>query len=177
MAQDDQDRPPRPRYGEYATPQEQRAHVREPMPAPVAPARAPVPVDVGPARPAARPRPLGGSVFALILLAYGAVNVALSVPSFLDLAPALTRTYRLLGVPGTFTNTAAAHTWGVTALVVLIVGFLLTAWLTVRRVRRARSAWWVPLVGAAVTYLVIFVCLSVPLMGDPAFIAYVQRAR
>lgn len=181
MTQDEPDRRPRPQYGEYATPQEQRAHVRQPSPTPpVTPP--PAPADrvrpSGPPWPADRPKaPAAGRIIALILLAYGAVNVALSIPSFLNLAPALTRAYRMVGVPGSFTNVDGARTWGVVAVIVLVVGFLLTAWLTLRALRRGRSAWWLPIAGAAVTYIVVFICMSVPLLGDPAFTAYLQNAR
>jgi hypothetical protein len=39
--------------------------------------------------------------------------------------------------------------------------------------RRGRVSWWIPLVGAAATYLVVSVCLTIPLMGDPALMHYI----
>lgn len=75
----------------------------------------------------------------------------------------------MLGVEGEFSNFAAARVWGVIAVVVMVVGYAATVWLSFRRLKRGRSAWWIPLVGFIVTMLVISVCISVPMMGDPAF--------
>lgn len=179
MAQTDPDDRPRPQYGEYASAQEQRAHIRQPERA-TAHTPAPVPQPAVAARraaPHARRASTPGRVITVLLLAYGAVNVLVTVPSLLNLAATVTPTYRRLGIPGTFTNLAGAHVWGSAAAVVLVVGFLATAWAGLRAVRRGRSAWWIPLVGAAATYIVVFVCLAVPLLGDPSFMAYVQHAR
>ena len=35
-----------------------------------------------------------------------------------------------------------------------------------------KLAWWIPLVGAIVTFIVVSVCLTVPLLGDPAIVAH-----
>ncbi|MBN9169087.1 MAG: hypothetical protein J0J11_04055, partial [Microbacterium sp.] len=42
-----------------------------------------------------------------------------------------------------------------------------------RTLRRGRISWWIPLVGAVVTYAVVYICIAVPLLGDPAFMQYV----
>ena len=52
------------------------------------------------------------------------------------------------------------------------VGYLITAYFSWRRLRAGRVSWWVPLVGAVVTYLAVYVCLAVPLLGDPAFVRF-----
>jgi hypothetical protein len=78
-----------------------------------------------------------------------------------------------MGITAQFTNVDAARLWGVVAAIVLVVGYLATAVLAVRRVRRGRLAWWIPLVGAAVTFIAVYVCIAIPLFGDPAFAHYV----
>ena len=165
---------PRPQYGEYATPEEQRSRIRQPdpvllppvEPVPVAPRPGPV---AGPARPPLR----SDRLVTLILLGMGAVNVLFSAPSFFDLSGAFTRTMATMGIPGEFTNTGAAQLWGAIAAVSLVVGYLVTAFAAWRRLRAGRISWWIPLVGAIATYAVVVVCLMVPLTGDPAFQQYV----
>lgn len=134
-----------------------------------------------PARPAsaaaspARAHPVDR--FATIaLLAYGLVNVVVTGLSYLDIVPVMNQTMGMLGIEGEFTNYAAGRTWGTIAAVVLAVGWCVTAALSIRRLRRGRLTWWVPLVGAVITLGIASFCLVVPMMGDPAFIAYLDQA-
>jgi uncharacterized membrane protein YhaH (DUF805 family) len=136
------------------------------MPPPVAPS--------GRAQPTPQPH-AADRLVALMLLGFGAVNVMLSIPQFLNLSALATQTMTLEGIPGTFTNTSAAQVWGVVATVVLIAGYLGTFILTLRRLRRGRIAWWLPLAGAAATYVVVFICVVVPLVNDPAISTYLQN--
>lgn len=170
---------PRPAYGEYSTPEEQRARmglpdpVREPVvPAPAAPAP-PAPAGPQPAA-AAVGRPPADRIITLVLLAMGAINVLFSTAGLFGIGEAFARTYSSAGIPGEFTNVEAARTWGAVAAIALISGFLITALAAVRRLRAGRIAWWVAVVGAVITYVVIIACLMVPLAGDPAFQEYVR---
>jgi hypothetical protein len=168
----------RPRYGELATPEEQRRAAGLPPVAevvtpalPTTPPPAPEPGGVAPARPHSLDR------FATIaLLAYGLVNVIVSGLSYLDIVPVMNQTMGMLGIEGEFTNYAAGRTWGTIAAAVLVVGWCVTAALSIRRLRRGRLTWWVPVVGAVVTVGIAALCLVVPMMGDPAFIAYLDQA-
>lgn len=108
------------------------------------------------------------------LLAWGAVMVVFYAVGYLDYPRTIAESMTILGIPGEFTNVDAARTWGIVAAVVLVVGYLLTLVLTARRLRRGRIAWWIPVAGAVVTFVVIAICLSIPLMGDPAFLAYIR---
>ncbi|GAA1850233.1 DUF6264 family protein [Microbacterium koreense] len=168
---------PRPRFGEYASEEEQRSRIRQPEVTDLlstggAPDEAPA---ATPVMAAPTPKPAGGAnrLATILLLAVGAANVLFSVIGYLDLASSIERTLELMGVPGEFTNIAAAQTWGAVSAAVMVGGFVLTAVLAWRRLRAGRSSWWIPLVGAVVTYVIVSVCLSVPLLGDPAFTAYV----
>jgi len=157
----------RPQYGEYASPEEQRVRAGLPPVEQLPVASAPVssPPDDAPLAG----RRVGRMVTAM-LLGIGLVNVLYSIPGFLDLSTTLDQSLKMLGVEGSFSNFAAAKTWGAVALVVMVVGYAVTAWLSVRRIRRNRSSWWLPLVGFVVTMLLVSICISVPMFGDPAFV-------
>lgn len=173
----------RPQYGEYATPEEQRRLAGLPpldaVPeAPVVAAPAPPPpafVAAGStaAKPAGR---RWDRIITIALLAYGIVNVFMTGTSYLDLPTVLNQSMQMLGIEGEFTNFAQGRTWGVIAAVVLVVGWVLTAWLSMRRLRSGKLTWWVPLVGAVVTTIAASLCIVVPMMNDPAFIAYLNGA-
>lgn len=109
------------------------------------------------------------------LLAYGLVSVVLTGIAYLDLPSVMDQNMKLLGIEGEFTNYTQGRIWGTVAAIVLALGWCVTAAVSVRRLRRRRIAWWVPLVGAAVTMLLVSFCVAVPMMGDPAFVAFVDR--
>jgi hypothetical protein len=170
--------PARPQYGEYATPAEQRAHIQQPTPHPVVPAPVPAPTptptwgapSVESRQPVAHP---ADRIATIAMLGFGAVYVLLSMTTFLDLPAVADEAYRIMGITTKFTNVDAARLWGIVAAIVLVVGYLATAFLALRSLRRGRLAWWIPLVGAAVTFLVVYVCIAIPLLGDPAFTQFV----
>ncbi|MFJ2542337.1 DUF6264 family protein [Microbacterium sp. NPDC087589] len=171
----------RPQYGEIATLDEQRRAAGLPPlgEVPVVEAGAPsdqaIPADGAGAGPAAaRPRPVDRFV-TIALLAYGLVNVVMTGLSYLDFSTAMNQMMSVLGVDGEFTNYAEGRTWGTIAAIVLAVGWSLTAYFSIRRLRSGKLSWWVPLVGAAVTLLVASVCAAIPLMNDPAFIDFVAK--
>jgi energy-converting hydrogenase Eha subunit C len=171
------DERPRPAFGEYATPEEQRAHIRRPDPA----FAAPEPELPGGTAGAANASPVATGVtqppvdriVTIVLLAIGAVNVVTSAFSYLDLPTGIARTMEILGIPGEFTNVAAADTWGAIATIVLVSGYLLTLVWALNRMRAGRLSWWIPVVGAVITFAVVSVCVAVPLWGDPAFAQYI----
>lgn len=163
----------RPRYGEYATPDEQRLRAGLPPVEAVVVPEAPTFVPE-PAPTAAAPSRRGDRIITVALLAYGLINVIFTALSYLDLATPMNEAMKLMGIEGEFTNFGPAKTWGTIAAVVLILGWVVTALLSVRRLRAQKITWWLPLVGAVVTFFVVSICISVPLTGDPAFIAYVD---
>lgn len=167
----------RPQYGEYASPEEQRARAGLPPlnadPSASASTAAPAPTpaaDAGrpaAARPAA-PRPAGRLV-TLVLLGLGLVNVLSSIPQFVNMSSTLTESMKMIGIDGEFTNYAAARTWGVVAVVILLAGYAATAWLSLRQLKRGKPAWWIPLVGFVVTMSLVSACVSIVMFSDPAF--------
>ena len=169
----------RPRYGEIATPEEQRLArglplIDEAEPVPTAPAF-PAPAHApAPAVDAPRRRPVD-RIVTIALLAYGRVNVVVTGLSYLDIGRVMNETMSILGIEGEFTNYAMGRPWGTIAAIVLVLGWCITAALSIRRLRRGRLTWWLPVVGAIVTVIVVSLCLAVPMMNDPAFLAYLEQ--
>jgi len=169
----------RPRYGEYATPEQQRAAAGLPLaepaivpPAASASATASAPAAAPGSVPASTPGRPAHPVDRLItfaLLGFGLVNVLSSVGSFLDLATTMDSTLQILGLDGEFTNFQAARVWGVIAAVVMVAGYAATVWFAFLRLRAQRRTWWVPLAGFVVTMGLVSACIAVPMFGDPAF--------
>lgn len=166
----------RPQYGELATPEEQRrAAGLPPIDEVIAPPVAPAPNAMPPARPVStastRAHPVDRFV-TIALLAYGLINIVVTGLSYLDLPNVMNQTMKILGIEGEFTNFAQGRVWGTLAAIVLAVGWSITAALSIRRLRRGRITWWLPIVGAAVTMGVVSICIAVPMMNDPAFVAH-----
>lgn len=162
----------RPRYGELATLDEQRRAAGLPPLSEVAPPPG-EPASATPAAPAssARPHPVDRFV-TIALLAYGLINVVMTGLSYLDVPAAMNEVMGVLGIDGEFTNYAQGALWGTIAAVVLAVGWALTAFLSIRRLRSGRISWWLPVVGAFATLVVTSICIAIPMMGDPAFVAF-----
>jgi len=158
------DERPRPQYGEYATPEQQRAAGGTP----VAPQQ---PRPPAPQAPAAQPW-RWDRILSILLLAYGLYSVITGVYQFRDLSGLLDQIYQLEGV-GTFTPTALSAALGIVIVVSQIVIYIATLLITMTLLRRRRLSFWVPLVGGALAGLVVTVCLLVLMGSDPAFIAYV----
>lgn len=171
----DQQRP-RPQFGEYATPEQQRAHIRQPVPEPAAthpdPRLSAPPMSAGamPQQPRTMDR-----LATVMLLGFGLVYVVLQLPQYFAFTALADAVMKTLGIAGTFTNTTAGQIWGIAAAVLLVLGYLLTLLISLRRLRRAQVTWWVPLVGAVITYIIVGICVTVPVMGDPAVLSYLQQ--
>ncbi|MGB4777059.1 DUF6264 family protein [Microbacterium sp.] len=160
---------PSPRYGEYATPEEQRAAIREPLPqVSASPAPAPVSHRHPHTAVAARPSRTADRIITLALLGYGLVTVMSTVPQLWDFAEFAQTWMRLAGIDATFTNTTQGEVWGRIGAIAFLVGWVATALISWRSLMARRVSWWIPLVGAIATFVVASVCLTVPLLGDPA---------
>lgn len=181
---------PRPQYGEYATPEEQRARIADPgAAAALEAAAAPVAQtaehrQVGgtdqPAAPhlpsprpttaAARPTRTADRVITIALLAYGLVTVLGAIPQLVDFSGFAESWMDMAGIDGSLTDPAAGRGWGIAGAVVFGVGWTLTAVLAWWSLSHRRVSWWIPLVGAIVTFVIVSLCLSVPLLSDPAIL-------
>jgi hypothetical protein len=158
---------PRPEYGEYATPEEQRARIQQPIfpdPVPVEPV--PEPVEAAPAARAVRPR-LFDRVATLVLLAYGLVTVVTSIPSLVDYGTYAGDLLAAMGVEAQLSDPAAGRGYGVAAVIVMAVLWLVAALLSWISIRSGRLSFWIPLVAGAVANLVAGALMVIPLVSDP----------
>jgi hypothetical protein len=185
---------PRPAYGEYATPEEQRARIQRPdltyaletgqdpdrvahPPNPAgshapAPAWVPLPPHVDAAAASRDGRRRVDVIVALVLLGYGLVQVVLTVIRALDYPSFARQFLDLAGISGEFTNLAEGETWGRIGAIAFVAGWLVTALVVFLRARRRRWVWWVPVVGAVVSTVLLTTCLVIPLMNDPVVVAF-----
>jgi hypothetical protein len=182
---DDQERP-RPQYGEYATPEEQRARIaalggEAPHPDVVETAQVPAgsaasdPHDSArqrlasprPTTSAARPSRLADRVITVALLAYGLVTVLGAIPQLVDFTGFAQTWMDMAGIDATLADPAGGRAWGITAAVVYGAGWLLTAVLSWWSLSLRRLSWWIPLVGAIVTFVIVSLLLAAPLLSDP----------
>ncbi|KZE91344.1 DUF6264 family protein [Microbacterium sp. TNHR37B] len=187
MSDQDPTPPPAPRYGEYATP-EQQARFRGgdgassvPRPAePVGAGRveAPHPAAGGVAEVSEQAAVRRGDRFVTIaLLAYGLFVVVSTMGQLIDYGGFVKTWMQLAQIDATFEVTASARAWGITGAVTFAVGWVLTALASWRAIRRGRRSWWIPIVGAVVSFIVVSLCLSIPLVTDPALMGELARAR
>jgi uncharacterized membrane protein YhaH (DUF805 family) len=187
--QDPRERP-RPQFGEYATPEEQRASIQVPQES----AHADEPVPVLASRSAEEaPRPTGGRfvpdstskpaaaagnsadrIATIALLAIGLFNVLTTVPGLLDLPSTLNAAFERMGL-GTFTPTPAASAIGIGLAIFYGLAWLATLAISLRSLRAARLSFWIPLVAGVVVTIVAMICFLVLFFGDPAFMEYVSR--
>lgn len=164
----------RPQYGEYATPEEQRARIQQPAPWQLE-AVAPVMTDaVDPGIPSDPPvaaekrqRPVD-RIITFALLAYGLVNVISSVPAFLDYGAYAETILAAIGAEAEVSDPAGGRAWGIAAVIVLTIGWCATAVVSVWSMRAGRLTWWIPLVGGVVFIFLAGALMTIPLMNDPA---------
>ncbi|GAA4351918.1 DUF6264 family protein [Microbacterium rhizosphaerae] len=168
------DERPRPAYGEYATPEEQRARMQHAPPAsPPAPAQ-PGPVVPAPGAPAARGH-LIDRIVTVALLAYGAFVVVSTVFELSDFTAFADAWMKTMGITGSFTTTPQSQAWATAGVIVFAIGWIVTALISWRVMARGKRAWWIPLVGAVVSWIVLTICLTIPLVADPAVIHWFDQ--
>lgn len=185
---------PRPQYGEYASPEEQakaigipfqKSHARpKPTeqqvltehPAPTAPA--PVSEEHGGAADVAeqdskeKTRGPRDTVLTVVLLGLGLAWVLLSIPGTSDLAGTLDRTYALQGYTGHYGPVALASTLGLIINISSIVLWGVTCAVSIAVLRRHRRAFYIPVIGAAISGIVVIALTLVAMLNDPGLLAY-----
>ncbi len=173
---------PRPQYGEYASPEEQRAHIRQPLPqtAHPDPAEFSWPQErPGDAPAATVPGPNVAPtdrLVTIVMLALGAMHVLMSSVALMSYSATMTEALMMLGLTREQADVARSDAPGYIMAAVLIVGYIATVWLSLRRLRAQKRSWWIPLVGWAAAWLVVVIVQTTTLMGDPAFQTYLDLA-
>jgi hypothetical protein len=188
---------PRPRYGEYATPEEQRAavkspeknpHYAPPEPQPSAPPPARVQTDVG--HPSAPPetadRQAGASAPALLrhpldrvvtiaLLVLGLYNVVTTIMERGSVADQIDAVYHSMGLTGDYAATALTGTVVDVVAIVYLALWVVAAGLSSWAILRGRIAFWIPLAAGVVASLISGAGYLILFLHDPTFLAYVQQ--
>jgi hypothetical protein len=165
----------RPQYGEYATPEEQRARIRQPdvtqslAAGRVAPEAAPPRgVPAGASATTQPPVRRFDRIITFALLVYSLVTVISSIPALAEYGTYAEFLLDFLGVDAQLADPAAGRPWGIAAALVLAAGWLLTAAISWWSVRRGRLTWWIPVVGGLVFTTAASFLMLVPMMSDPA---------
>lgn len=189
----DADSRPTPRYGEYATPEQQRAAVRAPetnphyappestvqprsTSSPAAPQHDPVQV------PAAEPSATNAlrhpvdRVATVALLVLGLYNVITTATGRGNLATQIDQAYHSMGLTGDYAVTALTGTVADITAVVFLALWVAAAGLSSWRMLRGRIAFWIPLSAGILASIVSGVGYLILFLHDPTFLAYLQRA-
>lgn len=178
--------PPRPQYGEYATPEEQRARIRQPDATwelehgHAAPAEEPAAAPAGTVAPvtpvrAATPRRFD-RVATLVLLGYGLFTVLTRIPAFMDYAAFADSMFQILGIDVELSDPEGAAPWGIAAAAALAVAWILAALASWASLKAGRLSWWIPVVAGIAANLVAGYLMVVPLASDPVVWSALQQA-
>ena len=165
----------RPAYGEHAP------AGSAPFVPPVAPGTDVAPTAVSPvsstaveastaSTPASPPRRLWDVVLTAVLLGMGVVSVVSSIPQYANFGATLQTVVTQMGY-GEFTAVDLANSVGIAINVSQIVLLFVTLFISIRVVQRGRLGFYIPLIGGAVSGLVLVVLFFVAILGDPTFLA------
>ncbi|MEO7348441.1 MAG: DUF6264 family protein [Terrimesophilobacter sp.] len=168
---------PRPEYGEYASSDEQEAALTR---SGVTPPH-PVAEGVDSLTPQAlrgvshheavegdSARRVADRLVTVFLISFWAIFVIGDAASFLNLGESLRAPMKQIGIDD-FQPTALTAAAGIAMLVSQAVLWALAAAWSYRRLSRRMTAWWVPVVLGALSFIVIVVVLGTLLATDPSF--------
>lgn len=161
------DRPtsgPAPRYGEYAPIPEKK--VEAPIAAPVDETPAPEQGQAG-----AKPQRAWDRALTIGLLAVGAVNLFFSVPQFANFGDSLREVFTQNGF-GAYTSDGLAGVLGAVAIVAQLVILSFTVFFARRNLAAGRISFWIPLVGAVLSLVVVTAVVLSAMLPDPALQAW-----
>jgi len=111
-------------------------------------------------------------VATVLLLGLGLAWILLSIPGTSDLAGTLDRTYALQGYTGHYGPVAFAAALGLAINITSLVLWGTACAVSIAMLRRHRRAFYIPLIGAALTMLVIIALTIVAMFNDPGLVAY-----
>lgn len=163
-----------PEYGERATPEQQAEAIRASGGVPEAQRAAEFQPAVQRATgsPSPSSRYLVNRFITVFLLGVGLVAVIQSVFGYLNLAESIQTLYTQQGI-GTYTETPLTSTIGIALVITHAVIWVATAWISMRVLATGRTAWWIPLIGAVLSFAVMAVLMAIVLLADPAFMQYI----
>jgi hypothetical protein len=186
---------PRPQYGEYATPEEQRAAIKSPQLNPHyappehphhseggvasqdAPPAAPDRRDAAPgdrAAPVTRRHPLD-RIATIALLVLGLYDVIGSFAGNNGVITQIDVIYRSLGISGEYKPTDLTDTVAGVIAVVFLVLWIAAAGLSAWAVLRGRIAFWIPLAAGVLAAVVSAVGGIILTLHDPAYLQFLNK--
>ncbi len=139
------------------------------------------PPVAGPApQPGARAGTAAGSgtvdrIVTIALLGFGLLSTVNSVVSLLTLRDLMQQFMDMQGIDGVY-SAPAAGAIGATVAVILIVVYALTAIVSVRRLRAHKLAFFVPIIGAVLSLIALFIGIAMAVAGDPAIMDSLTRS-
>ncbi|GAA4371684.1 DUF6264 family protein [Agromyces bauzanensis] len=179
------DERPRPQYGEYApegwTWQPPAGeHTSDPAPqmsAPPPPARGRWGAAAASGAPGAVPTatraPSWDRVATIVLLVVGAFGAWSTAASMQQLAQQIRLSHTMLGI-GEYTPPAWLPTLSVIGMVAQLALYAAVLLLSLVRLRARRIAFWIPLAGGGVSFLVTAVILAVVMLNDPTYLSFLE---
>lgn len=108
---------------------------------------------------------------AVALLLVGVIQVTTQFSRFQRLDLLFSEVFDLQGI-GEYTSTSLAVALGTIVNIASILILAATIGVTLWRIARHRTAFWIPIVGWAASLIVMIVCVVIGLANDPAFAAY-----
>ncbi|GLK18169.1 DUF6264 family protein [Herbiconiux flava] len=102
----------------------------------------------------------------IVLLVLGTLSVGSSVATLLDLNGYMTTAGAAFGLGGYPANEVTRVT-GVTGAVLHVLLIAGTVWLSIRRIKRQKLAFWVPLTAAVVSFLITCICVAIAFSQAP----------
>ncbi|WP_448810634.1 DUF6264 family protein [Agromyces bauzanensis] len=179
------DERPRPQYGEYAPegwtwqpPAGERTSDPAPQMATPPPA-APAPWRPAPAPGAPRaasgitPAPSWDRIATIALLVFGAVGAWSTASSMQQLAQQIQLSYDMLAI-GQYTPPPWLPTISLVGTIVQLALYAAVVWLSLVRLRARRLAFWIPLAGGAVSFLITVVILAIVMLNDPTYMSFLE---
>lgn len=110
----------------------------------------------------------------VMLLGLGLAWILISIPGTSDLAGTLDRTYALQGYTGHYGPVALASALGLAINISSLVLWGITCAVSIAVLRRHRRAFYIPLIGAVLSGLVVIALTLVAMFNDPGLLAYLS---
>jgi hypothetical protein len=112
------------------------------------------------------------TMITVVLLGLGLAWILLSIPGTSDLAGTLDHTYALQGYTGHYGPVAFAAALGLAINISSLVLWGVTCAVSIAVLRRHRRAFYIPLIGAVLSGLVVIALTLVAMFNDPGLLAY-----
>lgn len=190
---------PRPQFGEYATREEQLAHIKEPSPeqinptpvaaaTPAAPAAGSVSADVAnematdadlkklnTLQAAQTARLQFNLVSTIAFLVYGLIEVVINTPSFLNFGVMINDELSSFAESSgktidTYTATAVTQAVGYGLIAFWIVLWVAAALWSWRRLQARKVAIWIPFLAGVIANLTVGVCIAILVAQNPVIL-------